>query len=216
MISRTSRSILRWTSAPASFPPRLCQTRNKRGLFIELGLEHNVNVVRSVMRPSVPRGLVLLPRVASHLSTVHDPVITPKTVVLRSLFAHRADPRGAELSRPPSEPSWLCRVAKRRVASASPQSPKPSIGPAMADLRRAAAAKKCARLAARLADLAGPGDRRLGADCMSVAQYSCWPRTGGAHWVALSEAAAAIVRSLPPPAPRTGQGRQSRQSAEDD
>jgi len=216
MISHTSRSILRWTSAPASFPPRLCQTRNKRGLFIELGLEHNVNVVRSVMRPSVPRGLVLLPRVASHLSTVHDPVITPKTVVLRSLFAHRADPRGAELSRPPSEPSWLCRVAKRRVASASPQSPKPSIGPAMADLRRAAAAKKCARLAARLADLAGPGDRRLGADCMSVAQYSCWPRTGGAHWVALSEAAAAIVRSLPPPAPRTGQGRQSRQSAEDD
>jgi hypothetical protein len=216
MTSRASRSILRWTSAPASFPPRLCQTRNKRGLFIELGLEHNVNVVRCVMRPSVPRGLVLLPRVASRLSTVHDPVITPKTVVLRSLFAHRADPSGAKLSRPPSEPRWLCRVAKRRVASASPQSPKPSIGPAMADLRRAAAAEKCARLAARLADLAGPGDRRLGAARMSVAQYSCWPPTGGAHWVALSEAAAAIVRSLPPPAPRTGQARQSRQSAEDD
>jgi len=44
MTSPTSRSILPWTSAPASFPPRLCQTRNKRGLFIELGLEHNVNV----------------------------------------------------------------------------------------------------------------------------------------------------------------------------
>ena len=42
-------------------PARVCQTRNKRGLFIELGLEHNVNIVRSVMRPSVPRGPVLLP-----------------------------------------------------------------------------------------------------------------------------------------------------------
>jgi hypothetical protein len=45
--SRASRSILRWTSPLASFPPRVCQTRNKRGLFIELGLEHNVNIVRS-------------------------------------------------------------------------------------------------------------------------------------------------------------------------
>lgn len=168
------------------------------------------------MRPSVPRGPVLLPRVALRLSPVHDPVITPKTVVLRSLFAHRADPSGARLSRPPSEPGWLRRVVERRVASASPQSPKPSIGPAMADLRRAAAASKCARLAARLADLAGPGEARLGAACMSVAPYSCRPRTGGAHWVALSEAAAAIVRSLPPPAPRTRQGRQSHQSDEDD
>jgi hypothetical protein len=168
------------------------------------------------MRPSVPRGPVLLPRVALRLSPVHDPVITPKTVVLRSLFAHRADPSGARLLRPPSELSWLRRVAKRCVASASPQSPKPSIGPAMADLRRAAAAKKCARLAARLADLAGPGDRRLGAACMSVAQSSCRPRTDAAHWVALSEAAAAIVRSLPPPAPCMGRGRQGRQSDEDD
>ena len=160
------------------------------------------------MRPSVPRGPVLLPRVALRLSTVHDPVITPKTVVLRSLFAHRADPGGAKLSPPAPKPRWLRRVAERRVASASPQSPKASIGPAMADLRRAAAAKMCARLAARLANLAGPGASRLGAASMSVAPYSCLPRTGGAHWVALSEAAAAIVRSLPPPAParapRTG------------
>jgi hypothetical protein len=51
---------------------------------------------------------------------------------------------------------------------------------------------------------------------MSVAQYSCLPRRAGAHWVALSDAAAAIVRSLPPPAPRTGQGRQGRQPEEDD
>jgi len=41
---------------------------------------------------------------------------------------------------------------------------------------------------------------------MSVAQYSCLPRRAGAHWVALSDAAAAIVRSLPPPAPRTAKG----------
>ena len=181
-----------------------------------LGLEHNVNVVRCVMRPSVPRGLVLLPRVASRLSTVHDPVITPKTVVLRSLCAHRSDPGGAKFARSPSAYRWLRCVAKRGVASASPQSPKPSIGPAMADLKRAAAAEKCARLAARLAHLGGPGDTRLGAASMSVAQYSCLPRRAGAHWVALSDAAAAIVRSLPPPAPRTGQGRQGRQPEEDD
>jgi hypothetical protein len=169
------------------------------------------------MRPSVPRGPVLLPRVALRLSTVHDPVITPKTVVLRSLFAHRADPGGAKSSPRASVSSRLLRcVAKRRVASASPQSPKPSIGPAMADLRRAAAAKKCARLAARLAGLAGPGDTRLGAGSMSVAQYSCLPRRAGAHWVALSEAAAAIVRSLPPPVPRSGQGRQDHQTDADD
>src|SRR5262245_26386440 len=115
------------------------------------------------MRPSVPRGPLLLPRVALRLSTVHDPVITPKTVVLRSLFAHRADPGGAKLSPPPPKPRWLRRVAERRVASASPQSPKASIGPAIADLRRAAAATKCARLAARFADLAGPGAAPLGA-----------------------------------------------------
>jgi len=49
---------------------------------------------------------------------------------------------------------------------------------------------------------------------MSV--HSRLPRQAGAHWVALSEAAAAIVRSLPPPASRVGQGRQSRQNDEDD
>src|SRR5262245_12181520 len=123
------------------------------------------------MRPSVPRGPVLLPRVVLRLSTVHDPVITPKTVVLRSLFAHRAGPGGARSLRPPSDLGSSRCVAKRRVASASPQSPKASIGPVMADLRRAAAANKCARLAARLADLPGPGDTRLGAACMSVAPY---------------------------------------------
>ena len=109
------------------------------------------------MRPSVPRGPASLAGVALRLSTVHDPVITPKTVVLRSLFAHRADPSGAKSSRPRSGPRVLRCVSKRSVASASPQSPKASIGPAMADLRRAAAATKCARLAARFADLAGPG-----------------------------------------------------------
>ena len=51
---------------------------------------------------------------------------------------------------------------------------------------------------------------------MSVAQYSCLPRRAGARWVALSEAAAAIVRSLPPPVPRSGQGRQDRQADADD
>ena len=83
-------------------------------------------------------------------------MIAPKTVVLRSLFAHRADPSGARVSRPPSEPGWLRRVVECRVASASPQSPKPSIGPAMADLQASRRRKQVCALAARLADLAGP------------------------------------------------------------
>ena len=214
--SRASRSILRWTSPPASFPPRVCQTRNKRGLFIELGLEHNVNVVRSCDASQCSAW----PRIAASCCVAFIPSSRP--------CDHTEDGGAAFPLRSQGRPEWSQVVAsslgarlvasrcRRRVAFASPQSPKPSIGPAMADLRRAAAASKCARLAARLADLAGPGEARLGAACMSVAQYSCRPRTGGAHWVALSEAAAAIVRSLPPPAPRTRQGRQSHQSDEDD
>src|SRR5262245_15677103 len=163
----TSRSILCWTSAPASFLPRLCQTRNKSGLFIEPGLEHNVNVGEVSMRPSVPRGRVVLPRVVLRLSTVHDPVIESKPALLRSSLASRVGPDGPKVWRrpwapePSSEPSWLRCVPKRLVASAFAQSPKPSIGPALAELRRAVAAKRCARLTARLAGLAGPGQKRV-------------------------------------------------------
>jgi hypothetical protein len=38
---------------------------------------------------------------------------------------------------------------------------------------------------------------------MTVAEPSCLPRTVGSEWVALSEAAAAIVRSIRAPQPPT-------------
>src|SRR5262245_29343231 len=140
----TSRSILCWISPAASFLPRLCQTRNKRGLFIEPGLEHNVNVGEVSMRPSVPRGRVVVPRVALRLSTAHDPVIESRAPFVRSPLARRVGPEGPKLWRRPwaSEPRELAwsreqtalRCVPSVVASAFAQSPKTSIGPAMAAL----------------------------------------------------------------------------------
>jgi hypothetical protein len=117
------------------------------------------------MRPSVPSGRVVLSRGALRLSTAHDPVIESGAGFVRSPLARRTGPAGPKLSRrprasEPREPSALRRVPERSVASALAQSPKGSIGPALAALRRAVAAKKCARLAARLAGLAGLDARR--------------------------------------------------------
>jgi hypothetical protein len=123
-------------------------------------LEHNANVGEVSMRTRVPRQPVFV-RSVSRLSTAHDAVIVSNSVVLRSSSAGRAGPglHGMRSARAP-DPYLLRCVAQRDVAFALRQSPKPSIGPALAELRRAAVAQKCARLAARLAALAGPGAKR--------------------------------------------------------
>jgi hypothetical protein len=52
---------------------------------------------------------------------------------------------------------------------------------------------------------------------MTVAEHSCLPRTVGSEWVALSEAAAAIVRSIRAPQPRrAGESRLRRHNVEED
>jgi hypothetical protein len=124
-------------------------------------LEHNANVGEMSMRTRVPRQPVFVLRSVSRLSTAHDAVIVSNSVVLRSSSAGRAGP-GLQCLRSARAPDpYLLRcVAQRDVAFALRQSPKPSIGPALAELRRAAVAQKCARLAARLAALAGPGAKR--------------------------------------------------------
>ena len=219
--SLSSRSILRWTSLLASFPPRLCQTRNKRGELIEAVWNTMRTSTRkvcvSVFRvpllglfvlrlpafpvPAFPRsqrsefqrsssvpavfcvplfcvpvfcvpvfrvpvfgvGPWCSPRVVLRFSTVHDPVIASKAELLRSPSDHGfgpGRPMGLRTVRAVA-PSMVCRVdgrgvEKRFVASAWRQSPKRIIGTALADLRRAAAANKCVRLAQRLAALTGP------------------------------------------------------------
>ena len=117
----------------------------------------------SVPRPSVRSGPWCSPRVVLRLSTVHDPVIASKAELLRSPSDHGfgpGRPMGLRTVRAVA-PSMVCRVdgrgvEKRFVASAWRQSPKRIIGTALADLRRAAAANKCVRLAQRLAALTGP------------------------------------------------------------
>jgi hypothetical protein len=58
-------------------------------------------------------------------------------------------------------------------------------------------------MAARLASPDGTEEKRNNtltrSSSMSVAYRSCSPRTPGTEWVALSEATAAIVRSIPVP-----------------
>ena len=119
-----------------------------------------MNVGEVSMRPSVPSGRVIMPRVALRLSTAHDPVIESRAVFVRSPLAHSAGPDGAKFSRRPRPSEWRepnqLRCVPSGVAFALAQSPKTSIGPALAALRRAVAAKKSVRLAARLAGLAGP------------------------------------------------------------
>jgi hypothetical protein len=113
------------------------------------------------MRPSVPSGRVALPRVVLRFSKAHEPVIESTLALLRSPLAPGVGPDGPMVWRSPRvrESSPLRRVPKRLVASAL--SPKPSIGPALAALRRAVAAKTSARLAARLAGLAGPAQNSV-------------------------------------------------------
>ena len=53
------------------------------------------------------------------------------------------------------------RVPQRSVASAFQSSPKVALAPALQSLRQAALAKKCARIARRLARLAAGGGRQL-------------------------------------------------------
>ena len=153
-----------------------------------------------VMRPRVPREVVFAARTASLLSTAHEAVIASNSLVLRSPFACRAGPGRPHAGQRAPDRFLLRGVCWRGVALVLRQSPKPSIGPALAELRRAAAQEQCTRLAARLAALAGPGAKRRGAGPMSVvssvAAPTRVPPASGPQWVALSEAAAAIVRSL--------------------
>ena len=159
------------------------------------------------MHPRVPSGRVILPGVALRLSTAHDPVIEPGVSLLRSPRARRVGPDGPKVWRSPGvparEPRRLRCVAKCSVASELPQSPKASLGPALAALRRAAAANKSARLAARLVSLADPrGPQALRSSLpMSVHEETFVPVRPGPPWVALSEATAAIVRALAMPQP---------------
>ena len=178
-------------------------------MFIARWLEHNANVGElqrqlkgelQVMRTPVPREVVFAARQASSLSTAHEAVIASNVLVLRSPFGCRAGPgRPHDGQRVPDRSVWR-GVGSCGVALVLRQSPKPSIGPALAELRRAAAQEQCARLAARLAALAGPGAKPRGTGPMSVVESvaapSCVPPVRGPQWVALSEAAAAIVRSL--------------------
>jgi hypothetical protein len=53
------------------------------------------------------------------------------------------------------------RVPQRSVASAFQSSPKVALAPALQSLRQAALAKKCTRIARRLAHRAGGGGRQL-------------------------------------------------------
>jgi|SRR5690349_23979009 hypothetical protein len=118
------------------------------------------------MRAGVPPGVGSASFRASPLSTAHAAVIASKLVLLRSLGVVRparvrrfggGGGTGAQSwsgvpARPVAYASLVASAYPQRVASEY-QSPRRSIGPALADLRRAAAAKTCARMAARLAAL---------------------------------------------------------------